>query len=148
MTTEGEDARTSLNPPIPAIRQNPDQVDEDEEPSALFPGASGIRPKVAPEKWVKEEITGRIMVVRAETTGKHSVPRPKPQPVSRPQRFRRISPWKSISILLIVLILSVLSCVGLLALGASGASLLHPDHSATPTQIRTASPTRIPSTQK
>jgi hypothetical protein len=147
MTTEGEDAKIPPMPPIPHIMQIPDEV-EDEQPSALFPGVSGSRPKVAPEKWVKEEITGLIMVVPAETTGKHSVPRPTPRPVSRPQRFRRVSLWKSTAILVIVLVLCLLSCAGLLALGAAGASLLHPHLSATPTQLPTTSPTRTLSTHK
>ena len=147
MTTEGEDANTPVTRPVPEIIEIPDEVEE-EQPSALFPEVSGIRPKVAPENWVKQEITGLIMVVSAETTGKHSVPRPKPQPVSPPQRFQRISHWKSITILLVVLVLCLLSCVGLLALGASGASLLHPHFAITPIPSHTASPTRIPPPQK
>ena len=147
MTTQGEDAKIQLTPPTPEVMQIPDEVEE-EQPSTPFPESSATPPKVAPEKWVKEEITGLIMVVPAETAGKHSVPRPKPRPVSPPQRFRRISPWKSITILIIVLVLSVLSCVGLLALGASGASFLRPYLSATPSPIPSASPTRIPPTQK
>jgi hypothetical protein len=148
MTTEGEDAKRRLIPPIPEIMPIPDIAEENEQPSELFPGVSGIRPKLGPEKWIKEQITGRIMVVPAETTGKHSVPRPKPRPVSPPQRFRRLSPWKSIAILIVVLVLCLLSCTGLLALGASGANFLHPYFSVTPSRIPSASPTRIPSTQK
>jgi len=148
MTTEGEDARRRLIPPISKIMPIPGEVEEYERPSELFPGVSGIRPKLGPEKWIKEEITGRTMVVPAETTGKHSVPRPKPRPVSPPQRFRRKSPWNSMAILIVVLVLCLLSCAGLLALGSGGASFLHPYFSGTPSQLPSASPSRIPSPQK
>ena len=63
MTAEGEDASTPVTRPVPEIIEIPDEVEEDEQPSALFPEVSGIRPKVAPENWVKQEITGLIMVV-------------------------------------------------------------------------------------
>jgi hypothetical protein len=146
MTTEGEGANTPLRPPLPENMPIPAE-EVDERRSVLFPEVSGIRPRVAPEKWVKDQITGLIMEVPSGTTGKHSVPRPTPRAVSPPQRFRRLSPWQSAAILLVVLILSLLSCIGLLALGSSGASLLHPFLSVTPSPIPSASPTRIPPTR-
>lgn len=144
---EAEVRGPSTTRSVPLSVQIPDEIEEDDQPSALFPGVSGIRPKVAAAKWVKQEELG-LQKMYTSVTGQHSIPRPKARPLKPPKRFRPVPHWQSVTMLSIVLVLSALSCIGLLKLGISGVSLLHPGVTATPIPTRITSPTRTPHQKK
>lgn len=93
---------------VPLPTSWPEQAAESAEslvlPESLVPDP-GAPPVVAPDQWLEEP--------RYWLADYQRVPRPKTRPLSRPVRFRKVSPLKSAIRLLLVLALAVVLTIGL-----------------------------------